>query len=331
MAEYSPEARPERHPGIATFLPTRLPALAMAATAILMAMAVVIALGAYAPAIDAVERAAGSRFEPTMAALRACVDPRSGFSLAGWCSQMLLVGAALVALVVRHMRRHRRDDYRGRYRAWGWLAGLLFLAACSAQVPLGRLVGILVADATGVAFGPGGFGWWVSISAAVLVGVSLWAVLPLHERLATMLWLAAGLAAWAGSTACVWVGGGREAVAIAAQATWALGCAAIAIATLAAARSVIREVRGEVVAAATHGKQAEKAAGASRQGNASVARQPLDARDDETELPVAFDADESGRVDYTDGSDAEDERDTRHLSKAERKRLRKLARMNRVA
>jgi hypothetical protein len=37
----------------------------------------------------------------------------------------LLAIAATVALVVRAMRRHRRDDYRGRYRAWGWLAGLL--------------------------------------------------------------------------------------------------------------------------------------------------------------------------------------------------------------
>ena len=159
--------------------------------------------------------------------------------------------------------------------------------------------------------------------ATILGGVSLWAVLPLHERLATTLWLSAGLAAWAGSAACAWFEGEGKALAIAAQATWSLGTAAVAIATLAAARSVIREVRGEAAGTAGQGKRAEKGAISSRQS--------VDAGADDGVGPIPFEPDESVPVDYTDGSEAEDERDTRHLSKAERKRLRKLARMNRVA
>jgi len=283
----------------------------------------VIAIGVYEPGFAAAGRAVGGRFARSVAGLRACVDAQTAASISGWLAQMLLVTAAIVALVVRLMRRHRRDDYRGRYRAWGWLAGLLMIASCTAQVPLGRLVGTFLAESTGIVFGPSGLGWWVTVSAIALGAVTLWAVLPLHERLATALWLAAGLAAWGGSAAGAWLADGRSNFTVIAHSAWVAGSGLIAIAMLAAARSVIREVRG-LPARTTKQKQAASpvVAPASRQQTAwtenvvEPTEQPADATDD---------------TGYTDGSDVDEDRDMRHLSKSERKRLRKLARMSRVA
>jgi hypothetical protein len=54
-------------------------------------------------------------------------------------------------------------------------------------------------------------------------------------------------------------------------------------------------------------------------------------QDDEPQESPDWGSDPSEATGYTDGSDSDEDRDTRHLSKAERKRLKKLARMNRVA
>ena len=50
-------------------------------------------------------------------------------SLACWFSSLLLLAAAVAALLVYSVRRHRTDDYRGRYRVWFWAAGCWFLMA----------------------------------------------------------------------------------------------------------------------------------------------------------------------------------------------------------
>lgn len=331
MAEYAAEALPERQPAVATFLPTGIAGVAAVATLIVMALVGLLVVGVYEPVLASLGRLAGDRFTKTITAVGACVDPRSAMSLAGWLSQVLLAIAAAVAIVVRGMRRHRRDDYRGRYRAWGWLAGLLIGATCAAQFPLGRLVGLFFMEATGIEFGPQGFGWWVVVATSLLGAVSAWAVLPLHERLATSAWLSAALASWAASAACVWIGAGRDAFAIAAQSSWILGSGFMTNAVLAAARSVIREVRGESARKPQSRKPAESSA---RPPRAAAAQREETESWHESGLDDAAPADaddESGYTgDFTDGSDDE-ERPSRHLSKAERKRLKKLARMNRVA
>lgn len=335
IADYAAEALPERQPAIATLLPTSLAGLAIAATVILLALGSTMVIGGYEPALATVERTVGGRFAHTVAAVRSCFDGRSAISAAGWMSQLLLTAAAVVAAVVRLMRRHRRDDYRGRYRAWGWLAGLLLTASAAAQFPLGRFVGTFLAEATGIAFGPQGFGWWVTLATVLFAVVSMWAVLPLHERLTTALCFATALAAWGVAAAGTWIGNGRDAFAITTHAAWALGSGLMTIAVLAAARSVIREVRGETGRVAKPRKQPDAAQTAARTA-AAAAAQPLHLRhEQDRDEPTTTEDDESDggytSGDFTDGSDAEDDRATRHLSKAERKRLKKLARLNRVA
>ena len=49
-------------------------------------------------------------------------------SLSSWFSSILLMMTSVASLQIYSMRRHRNDDYGGKYRIWVWLA-VLFIAA----------------------------------------------------------------------------------------------------------------------------------------------------------------------------------------------------------
>jgi len=333
-ADYAPAALPERQPAVATLVPTGLGGLAVAATAVLAAVALALGVGVWEAAGGTPPLAGGGRFTRTLAALRACLDLGTLESLGGFVAQACLVTACGAALVVRAMRRHRRDDFKGRYRAWGWLAGLFAVAAGAGTLPLGRLVSAFASDATGLMLGPDGMGWWV-LGATIACGVTaLWAVLPLHERLAAGGWLTASLAAWAVAAAAVLLSGEDDTdrgMQVAANAAWIAGSGMAAIAMLAAARSVIREVRGLPNQRETR-PAAPAAAPQPASARTSAAAEPSRREPDRGHAANA--EDRAVPLGFVDGSEAEDDESDpagRHLSKAERKRLRKLARMQRAA
>lgn len=327
-AEYAAEAAPERQRGPAVLLPTTAGGLTLAIIAILLPVAGSIALGACEAVLGVKPITATGRFARTLHAVEACVDPRSIATLQAWLGQLFLVAAAGIACIVRLMRRHRRDDYHGRYRAWGWLAVLFLGTACAGVVPLGPLVAAAATDATGIVCGPGGAGWWFALAAAAYGLVGLWAVLPLHERLGTAFWLVAAVGSWAGSAAAVWVGSRWPLHAVAGGALWSLGAAFAVIAMLTASRSVIREVRGLPARKPVAERAAAKPA---RADDSAAAHRRREERQDAEEVDDAPDftlADEAADdTAFTDGSEPEH----RHLSKAERKRLKKLARMREAA
>jgi len=325
MAAYDPEAHPEKQRGPAVLLPTGIGGLAAAIVVIMLPLAAAVVASAAEHLFGRSLFTGGGRFARTMAAAGAVFDARGGGGLQAWLAQAYLFMAAGVALIVRVMRRHRRDDYKGRFRAWGWLAAVFVIAALAGAAPLGRLVAAAMTDATGVVLGPEGMGWWIILAAVMAGAVSLWAVLPLHERLATGLWLTLGLVAWGVSAAATWLADGRESYAAAGAAAWSLAAGVLLVAMLVAARSVIREVRGQCGVRKATAKPAKTAkVEAAKPVAESGDTADADAPDFET---VSSGAGEDSETEYTDGS----EHEHRHLSKAERKRLRKLARMNGAA
>jgi hypothetical protein len=322
LTPYAPDAQPERQRGPAVLLPTGAGGLALTAAAILVPVLGAAAVGCWDTWTGRPLIVPAGRFARTLAAVADCCDPRAAASLQNWLAQAWLLVAAVVALVVRLMRRHRRDDYRGRYRAWGWMAGLLVATGLAGAVPVGPLVGAIVVDSSGIVLGPHGIGWWLALAATAWFLVALWAVVPLHERTGTAVWLGLALAAWAGAAAAEWLAAGRDAWVVGGRAAWTVGAALAAVAMLAAARSVIREVRGEAAPRGTR-----RPAPARREASRVPATGP-DAGDvaiqfDPVTDAAVTDADEESGTDYVDGS----EQEHRHLSKAERKRLKKLARM----
>ncbi len=334
---YEDAADPTRHPALATRLPTGLGGFGLGAMVLLLPMAGAIALAVSGSLFDRpLLPAAEGRFARSLAVVATAFDPRGGLPVQVWLAELCLLAAAAVAGAVRYMRRHRRDDFKGRFRAWGWLAAFFTVAAWAGAVPLGPLVAAFLSDATGIVAGPAGIGWWLGLAACGFAVVVPWAVLPLRERALTALWMMLGLAAWAVTAAMPWAGqwvGGDGRAGLIAQAAWAAGAAIWLVAMLAAARSVIREVRG-LCGPATE-KPARKARAERKQearaaAAAVAAEETADDDDgDQPEEELIFEEDRAAESDghgsdFTDGSEA----DSRHLSKAERKRLRKLARMN---
>lgn len=330
---YEEAADPTQHPSLATRLPTGLGGLWLLAAMILLPMAGAIALAVSGSLFDRpLLPAAEGRFARSLAVVAAAFDPRGGLPVQVWLAQLCLLAAAAVAGAVRYMRRHRRDDFKGRFRAWGWLAVFFTVAAWAGAVPLGPLVAAVVADATGITAGPAGIGWWLGLAACGFAVVVPWAVLPLRERALTALWMMLGLAAWGVAAAMPWAGqwvGGEPRAGLIARAAWAAGAAIWLVAMLAAARSVIREVRGLCRPAADQPARKTRAERKQEARAAAAADVVEDQDEDQPEEELIFEEDraaesETHGSDFTDGSEA----DSRHLSKAERKRLRKLARMN---
>ena len=323
-AAYAPAATPERQPSLAALVPCGLGRFAAVAAGMLATTLLVLALAVWQR--TAMGPAAPGRFAATLAAARACLDPATVESLAGFLAECWLLTAAVGALVVRSMRRHRRDDFQGRYRAWAWMACLFVTTACAGRMPLGRLVAAMGSDLTGVVLGPSGTGWWMLFAAVACIAVGCWAVVPLHERLATGLWLAGCYAAWTVTATCTLLAGrpGFDGVETAATTSWVFGASLAAIAMLAAARSVIREVRG---------LPAREEAGRAPTESRSPAPRPQPQPAAATVAAAAPDA-ARARLAVADGADEEDDEEGErggHLSKAERRRLRKLARANRAA
>lgn len=334
---YEDAADPARHPALATRLPIGLGGFGLMAAAILLPMAGAIALAVSGPLFDRpLLPAAEGRFARSLGVVAAAFDPGGGLPVQFWLAELCLLAAAAVAGAVRYMRRHRRDDFKGRFRAWGWLAVFFTVAAWAGAVPLGPLVAAVVSDATGIEVGPAGIGWWLGLAACGFAVVAPWAVLPLRERALAALWMVLGLAAWGAAAAMPWAGpwvGGDARGGLIAQAAWAAGAAIWLVAMMAAARSVIREVRGLCSPAAEKPSGKTRAERKQEARAAAAAATEQDAADDQDEdqpeEELIFEEDQAAESDandsdYTDGSEA----DHRHLSKAERKRLRKLARMN---
>ena len=339
---YDDEAHPERHPALATRLPVSSGRFFAIVSAIVLVFSSVITLAVAGPLFGRPLVSEGGRFARTLAVIAAAFDPRGGMPLQVWLAELALLAAAAIAGVIRLMRRHRRDDYKGRFRAWGWLAWGFAAAAWAGAVPVGSLVAAVLSDSTGMAPGPNGIGWWVGLAVAGFAVVVPWAVLPLRERGAALAWMLLAMTAWSAAallpwiTAMPWAAGwcGEARGAIVAQAAWVAGSGLALVAMLAAARSVIREVRG--LCAAGPARRAKRPRAAAAAGDEATA-QDHDPDAAESESGESSDGyrgeeddeesaagDDRGDHDFVDGSEA----GGRRLSKAERKRLKKLARMN---
>jgi len=89
----------------------------------------------------------------SLPAMLCALDLRQPGSLGGWVCSLLLVAAAYQGVQIYRLRRHKTDDYRGRYRVWAWIP--LVLLAMAAGEATGvhrdaiRLAGALFAPQSG--------------------------------------------------------------------------------------------------------------------------------------------------------------------------------------
>jgi hypothetical protein len=126
-----------------------------------------------------------------VAALR--IDAKG--SLACWFSSLMLLASSVAALLVYSIRRHRTDDYRGRYRVWFWAAGCLFLMATDQAASLREGFRDLMTWLTGTSLFADGALWWIAVYAFLWIAVCSRLVADMRpSRLSIAALLAAAIA-----------------------------------------------------------------------------------------------------------------------------------------
>jgi hypothetical protein len=100
--------------------------------------------------------------------------------LGSWFASLLLLAASMAAALTYAIRRHRTDDYRGRYRIWLWAALCCFFAATDVAANLHESFRQIMIHLTNTRIWGDGTLWW--IIPGVLVFGALAARLVLDMR-----------------------------------------------------------------------------------------------------------------------------------------------------
>jgi hypothetical protein len=92
----------------------------------------------------------------------AMLDLENEGALANWFSSMTLGLASVVAAIIYSVRRHRQDDYHGRYRVWLWVSALWMLMSIDEAASLHEGLTQIATHFSGEGGFGGGSIWWVS-------------------------------------------------------------------------------------------------------------------------------------------------------------------------
>ncbi|MGD0896225.1 MAG: hypothetical protein ABR915_00230 [Thermoguttaceae bacterium] len=152
-----------RQPRLTDLVPRRLWVLA---GAFVLGLAAIAGLGAlYVVSPEVVPQPGGGRL--------AMLDLGAAGSLGRWFSSLLLLGAGLAAAVIYTVRRHKVNDYQGRYRVWVWATACCFLVATDVATNLHDGLREVMTAATGYPLGGRWVGdgsiWWI-VPAVFLFG-----------------------------------------------------------------------------------------------------------------------------------------------------------------
>ena len=320
---YGEQANIENHPQVTDFVPRRKLAVLTTVLAGIGTAATAAAIVHYAESIS-------SRL-PGVAA--SDLSDGLAWGVTAWSSAIAFVMIAMMAKLTYSLRRHRVDDYAGRYRVWKWIGWGSLAASINSVTPMHTLLAKAATNATGWSLTATGAEWWLAPMALVGGWIFVRLLLEIGEsRPATALTLC-GAACYAVGTAAAlgW--------APAALGSWhhALGEAMPLVGTtfgLAAmmvfARYVVLDVQGLI----DHSRPAvtEKPAKVEAVAKAEqVEAKPHVAAPAPVVAAVETSQhsdEESHDYEWSDADEDDDQFDNRKLSKAEKKRLR---RQNRAA
>ena len=176
----------------------------------------------------------------------AMLDLTSPGSLANWFSSLMLLTAAVVSLQVYSIRRHKVDDYHGRYRVWLWAAMCWLLLATDVSTGLHQAVQQIMIGVTGTRVIGDGSIWWIVPAAFLFGAIGSRLVIDMHDnRLSTAtLILSAGCytAAVVIHTSGLLPSGVNQILAL--QGTWMAGHLLLLLAMGLHARYVILDAEG---------------------------------------------------------------------------------------
>ncbi len=342
---YSDAAGVENHPQVTDFVPRRYRTVALLVLAGVLTTAALGGLHYFAVPIAT----AGGL---THIGLFAMSAPGS---LASWIAAVVLLVAAVKCLLVYSIRRHRIDDYRGRYRIWLAAALACLLLSADSVTGLHEALAQSLSHHTGWAALRAGAVWWLVIAGLPLTWIAVRMLLDVKEcRVAAALLVgvvACFLSAGASFLGLIPAADARlESLTTGAAmllADWLLLAAVVSY-----ARFVVLDAQGLVPV--VHMRRASKPS----ESRKTAAARTTEPSPPPTKLATSIfaaagrpqpkpssaappakspassaqwvDGSRAERERYDDDSD-EDSEDDSKLSKSERKRLRKLKARNRAA
>jgi hypothetical protein len=156
-ASYAEGARADRQPRITDLIPTRL------WTLLVLGLLGTTAIAALESAYVAVYL----QLDRSLAEGARGLDLTSSHSLAHWFSAGVFALAAAYALLIFTLRRHRVDDYRGRYRIWIPTAMFLLLASMETIAGMRHLLGLWIDREVGFSLPHQPTIWWVFVVLAL--------------------------------------------------------------------------------------------------------------------------------------------------------------------
>lgn len=277
------------------------------------------------------------------------LDATASHGLVAHLSCICLMLASAYCLLIYSIRRHRTDDYRGRYRLWLWLSAWSIIASFDCGTGLHRLTADVIRQMVSM-----------HVPTALAASAAYWICgLALSRSMISEMWesrgtrgaIAAAVLAYASSTV-IGLSQLSDQASLWASTTWLAGHWMVLMGCLAYARHVVREANGELAAAQR--KKIEPVVVVAPNDPAVASETSSD-----PESPVSLEIDTERQVveeweedsdrerevspssvrfnrpathrDEDEGEDEEDDDSESPVSRAERKRLRKLKRRERRA
>jgi hypothetical protein len=335
---YSDAAGVEHHPQVTDFVPRRYRTIAVLLLVCVLMTALLAVLQYSRGAISARIGIGATPFELS----------GSG-SLGAWIKAVVLLASSAVCLLVYSIRRHRIDDFRGRYRIWLAAAVACLVTSADSVAGLHQVLADVLGNVTGWTALRDGAVWWLMLAGLPITWVVARSLMDVREsRLAAALLTLAVLCYAASTVSFLKVLSTLQPPieSIVTAAAQMMGHWLVFAAALAYARFVILDAQGLIVVRprivqrrrrpatkarenADESQLRSSVAGASSEGK-SRSRQAVPHT---TKLrPVStqwVDGSQPEPDTYDEGDDAAG--DDRKLSKSERKRLRKLKAQTRAA
>src|SRR3954453_4160622 len=175
---YSDAAGVENHPQVTDFVPRRYSTIAL--------------VGLFGGGATAVT-AALHYFVLPIAASRSmnCADAfdlTARGNLTEWLAAVVLFMACGFCVLTFSLRRHRIDDYRGRYRVWLGVGLACLVLSANSVTGLHEVLSDVLARATGWSAFRAGAAWWIALAGLPLAWVFVRVLFDVREcRIATTL------------------------------------------------------------------------------------------------------------------------------------------------
>jgi hypothetical protein len=184
---YSDAAGVEHHPQVTDFLPRRYRTIAMAAVAGVVVTATVVALDWFS-----VQWAVRLGLTEEVPLAYGAAE-----GLATWLSASLLLLTGATCLLIYSLRRHRIDDFRGRYRIWLAAAVACVLASADSVASVHHLLAAVATQFSQHGALRDHAAWWLVLAGLPVTWVCVRALMDARESALAAAALVAAIACYA--------------------------------------------------------------------------------------------------------------------------------------